>query len=236
MSKDIDLDLYYVYDRSPQTVSKSFEDILSRHIESGLPKHYLLNEFDIKENSFFIKKMFSRRGKSFRELVRAGEGVARDLLNIFGLAYFECIRNNCSQVESNSISVAARQWFHHDKEINIEYDLRRLLRRIVHETVNKHGSHYFLLKQEYAGVDILQRLLDKRVIHLIVKGYADHYTTFQRYNIYSLDYGLYLDIMETGRFALKARLQKATSDHQITPYGDKRKIKRIVLDESLLQD
>jgi hypothetical protein len=42
-------------------------------------------------------------------------------------------------------------------------------------------------------------LFDLRVLHLVQRGYADKDKPGVRYNIYTLDYGTYVDLMNTTR-------------------------------------
>ena len=43
---------------------------------------------------------------------------------------------------------------------------------------------------------MIQRLFDARVIHFVKRGYADKDNPGVRYNIYTLDYGTYVDLLK----------------------------------------
>ncbi len=54
----------------------------------------------------------------------------------------------------------------------------------------------FLLPKELASHPLIQRLFDLRVLHLVQRGYADKDRPGVRYNIYTLDYGTYVDLLK----------------------------------------
>ena len=96
---NIDLDDYFVYARTPDPVVEVFEELLYRHLQAELPDDYLDGEYGIKSASTLRARLFTERD-TFVELVRAGEGVVRDLLGIFQQAYFRAYRQRGSKVES----------------------------------------------------------------------------------------------------------------------------------------
>ena len=57
-----------------------------------------------------------------------------------------------------------------------------------------------------------------------------------RYNIYALDYGTYVDLMNTSRKPEMGFEETQTSDEReyVVPFDDKRSIRRIILTESIL--
>ena len=86
ISAFLDIDDYYVYDRNPNGITDAFADILVRHLSNELPQGYLAR-LGIEQNTKLASRLFTER-KVFQELVRAAEGVARDLINIFSKGYF----------------------------------------------------------------------------------------------------------------------------------------------------
>ena len=69
-----------------------------------------------------------------------------------------------------------------------------------------------------------------------VRRYADKDKPGVRYNIYSLDYGTYVDLMNTSK---KPDLGFTVSESErpedfVVPFDDKRSIRRIILPESIL--
>lgn len=178
-------------------------------------------------------KLFTSK-VAFKEVVRASEGVARDLINIFTKAFFEGHRRGLANVDKEAILEAARQWFEQDKENSLDEELHTVLRRIVEEVIGHKKTRSFLLPRELEKNPIIQRLFDARVLHLMRRGYADKDNPGLRYNIYSLDYGTYVDLLKTSKAPqielMDIELEPDT-DQFLVPFDDKRSIRRIVLTE-----
>jgi hypothetical protein len=170
-------------------------------------------------------------------LVRASEGVARDLINIFSKAYFVAHRKNKEKIEREAVLEAARQWFEQDKERNLSDTLRAVLRRITDEVIGNRKARSFLLPRELRSNSIIQQLFDLRVLHLVQRGYADKDKPGVRYDIYALDYGTYVDLMNTSRKPDLGFEVPSEDDHQdyVVPFDDKRSIRRIILTPEILE-
>jgi len=237
ISTALDIDDYYVYDRSPQEVSDAFSEMLYRHIETDVPSDYLKNTYSITNNKTFITKIFTTPD-TFRELVRAAEGVARDLINIFTIAFFDCERRRRDKIDKNSVLDAARQWFERDKSQSLSDLLRFILENIVQEVIGSKKARSFLLPRELEKHELVLQLLDARVLHLVHRGYADKDNPGRRYNIYTLDYGTYVDLINTSKQPELELLLEADDnqigEERIVPFDDKRSIRRIVLTNEFL--
>ena len=136
---------------------------------------------------------------TFQELVRASEGVVRDLINIFISAYFDSQRKGRDKIENKSIIEAARQWFEQDKSQNLDDELGRILEKIVNEVIGQKKARSFLIPRDLEKHPYIRKLFDFRVLHLMKRGYADKDNPGVRYNIYSLDYGTYVDLKHTSK-------------------------------------
>lgn len=178
--------------------------------------------------------------------MRASEGVARDLINIFNKAFFDAQKRGLANIEKRAILEASRQWFEQDKEDSLDDELRAVLKRIVEEVIGHRRARSFMLARELERNSKIQRLFDARVLHLMQRGYADKDNPGSRYNIYTLDYGTYVDLINTSKqpeMGLIERTDKPNSgdmpadeeaDQFIVPFDDKRSIRRIVLTEEYL--
>jgi hypothetical protein len=168
--------------------------------------------------------------------VRSSEGVARDLINIFSHAYFSAHRRGKDKIDKSAVIEAARLWFEQDKTRNLDEHLHVVLRRIVEEVIGGRKARSFLLSRELGNHPVIQRLFDLRILHLVQRGYADKDRPGVRYNIYTLDYGTYVDLMNTSkRPDLGFSIENAEdSENFLVPFDDKRSIRRIVLTEDIL--
>jgi hypothetical protein len=232
VSASLDIDDYYVYDRNPERITDIFADMLYKHLRNEFPSDY----DPLGSGRALASKVFTERA-TFEELVRASEGVARDLINIFGSAYFAAVRKGAQKIERAEVVEAARQWFEADKVQNLDDKLRTILQRIVADVIGSKRARSFLLPRELEKHPIIQKLFDLRILHLMRRGYADKDNPGVRYNIYTLDYGTYVDLMNTskkpdvGLFPL----EEVVRTEFIVPFDDKRSIRRIVLPANILE-
>lgn len=234
ISTAIDIDDYYVFDRNPDNVTDVFAEILYRHIQSEVPEGYLKSEYNIDSGSSLVSKMFTSKA-TFQELVRASEGVLRDLINIFISAFFDSQRKGRDKIEHQSIVEAARQWFEQDKSQNLDEELRRILEKIVNEVIGQKKARSFLIPRDLEKHHAIQRLFDLRVLHLMRRGYADKDNPGVRYNIYSLDYGTYVDLKHTSKQPELVFFEdREDSADFVVPFDDRRKIRRIILTSDIL--
>jgi hypothetical protein len=236
ISTGLDIDDYYVFDRNPEVITEAFTEMLFRHIRSELPERYLAETYGIHSGRIFVGRLFVNRN-AFEELVRASEGVARDLISIFFSAYFASQRKGKERIERKAILEAAGQWFEQDKSKNLDDTLREALQRIIEEVIGKRKARSFLLPSNLENHIIIQRLFDARVLHLMQRGYADKDNPGVRYNIYTLDYGTYVGLLGTTKqpdLGLKVASDAPSSDF-VVPFDDKRRIRRIILSENILR-
>ena len=102
--------------------------------------------------------------------------------------------------------------------------------------IGKRKARSFLLPRELEHHATVQRLFDARVLHHMQRGYADKDNPGTRYNIYTLDYGTYVDLLNTSK---QPDLDLPVSDEYdgedfVVPFDDKRSIRRIILTEAAL--
>ncbi len=205
-----------------------------KHLSSELPEGYLGEKHSIVTPRQFSSRLFTERNTSI-ELARASEGVIRDLINIFTQAYFHAQRRGRGSIDKKAVLESARLWFEQDKAQYLDDHLQEVLRRIVDEVIGKRRARSFLLPRQLERHPTIQRLLDARVLHHMQRGYADKDNPGIRYNIYAIDYGAYVDLIGTSKEPeLDLQFDSAQPDI-VVPFDDKRSIRRIVLDESILR-
>lgn len=238
ISADIDIDDYFVYEKNPNQITAKFADIIYKHIKCDLPANYLESKFKISSGSKLVAKLFTHKN-SFEELIRASEGVIRDFICIFSMSFFDSQRKGRSNIENKSVLEAARTWFEQDKSRNISDQLQAVLGKIVSEVIGNKRARSFLIPRELESHSVIQQLFDLRLIHIMKRGYADKFNPGIRYNIYSLDYGTYVDLINTSKepeMDLKAIPTDAEIDEKdfVVPFDDKRSIRRIILTKDIL--
>jgi hypothetical protein len=235
ISTNLDIDEYYVYDRNPVEITKVFSEILFKHLKSELEDKYLEEKYNIKTESQFIQGLFSGK-PAFNELVRASEGVIRDFINIFNISFFDTQRKNSKNIDKKTIVESGRQWFENDKSKNLDDNLHQKIRLIIDEVIGRKRARSFLVSRELERHPVIQQLFDARVIHLVKKGYSDKDNPGIRYNIYTLDYGTYVDLINTSKQPeIDFKLEPNEDIESVVPFDDKRSIRRIILTKEILE-
>jgi hypothetical protein len=94
-----------------------------------------------------------------------------------------------------------------------------------------------MIERDLEQHQIIQQLSDLRIIHLIKRGYADKDNPGRRYNIYTLDYGTYVDLKHTSKqpeLDLFSTMDGDELSQRVVPFDDKRSIRRIILTKEIL--
>lgn len=229
-----DLDDSYVFDRNPDHVTNLYSDIIYRHLCLEMKNEVLSEKYKVNDGKTLQSRMFSDKN-TFKELSRAAEGVIRDLINIFNIAFFAAQRKGQDKIDKKSVIEAARKWFEQDKANNLDEPMRSVLTKIVDVVIGERRAKSFLLHRELEKHPMIQKLFDARVIHHIQRGYADKDNPGIRYNIYTLDYGTYVDLIGTSKQPQIEMHEDDGSGEIVVPFDDKRSIRRIILNSGVLE-
>lgn len=231
ISAGLDLDDYSVFDRNPEGVAETFRKLLYRHLITELPEDYLLKTAAISHQGELINALFSAQ-KTFIELVRSAEGVARDFINICVKTVFDSLRRGRSKIDMQAVNESARQWYEQDKQPQLDATQLRVLSKVVSMVIGEKKARSFMVERGEANHPTIRSLFDFRVLHLIRRGYADKSNPGLRYNIYTLDYGTYVDLLKTKQapeLDFRAIDEPELESDRIVPFDDKRSIRRIIL-------
>lgn len=225
------LDEYMVFDNDEEKSSSFFKELLFHHF-IGVTE--IDDSLNIKTPDDFINSTFTQIN-TFTEFVRASEGVPRDAINILSIA---AIKADDAKISIDHIRYAARTWYTRGKEkaIASREEAFALLQWIRHEVIGERNSRAFLLKANHRD-NLIDHLFDARVLHIIKENVSGKDALGVRYNVYSIDYGCYVDLINTvnapkGLF-IATELSNENLD-EITyidvPKTDYRAIRRAVLD------
>lgn len=239
ITANLDLDDYYVYERNPDRVEEIFAAVLYKHVASGLDAE-VRNEYGIRDATAFRSRVFTERG-AFVELVRAGEGVVRDFLGIFGSAFFRATRSGRKKIDLRSVEDAARDWYETDKSASLSDEQHRALRLLIDNVIATRQTKMFMLSREQADHPMILSLFDLRLLHLIERGYSDKENPGLRYNIYALDYGTYVELKRTkvepdGVLSADGAAAEVRLGERLVPLADKRSIRRVILQTSIFDE
>lgn len=239
ITANLDLDDYYVYERNPHKVEDIFAQVLYKHVAAGIDAE-VLSAHSIRDATSFRSRIFTERA-TFVELVRAGEGVVRDFLGIFGAAFFKAAGSGRQKIDLHSVEEAARDWYETDKSASLSDQQHDALHRIIRDVIGARQTKMFMLSREHANHPMIQSLFDLRLIHLIERGYSDKENPGLRYNIYALDYGTYVDLKRTkvepaGVLFVGEDHEGQAGGERLVPLADKRSIRRVILQPAIFDD
>jgi hypothetical protein len=141
------------------------------------------------------RRAFTQR-TAMDDFVRAAEGVPRDAINILRAA---AQRADADPIAVEHIRAAARRWYLNDKEKDVPDEARLLLHWIVDVVIGERRARAFLLEQAHRDEELIETLYDARVLHVIKRGVAAQDRAGVRFDVYALDYGCYVELINTAR-------------------------------------
>lgn len=218
------LDDFMVFGNNKVQSLAFFRDLIFRHTNSMLPEGEKYND-----SNTLIKDIFTQE-PAFDELVFAAEGVPRDAFNILAKAITE---DYCNKVSVNNIRKAAKKWYNEDK-LNSVISYRHaqsLLTWILEKVINQRRARAFLLRNDIE-YNLIDYLYDSRILHIIKQDISSRDTPGMKYNVYSIDYGCYVELINTTRFPLglfEEELENGVIEYCQVPRDDYRSIRRAIL-------
>jgi hypothetical protein len=232
VAANIDLDEFMVFEQNELRARTFFLGLLFKHLTAGVDADQRVRGLTTEDD--LIRLGFTDV-RAFDELVRAAEGVPRDAINIAAKAAMQAFD---SRISVPNVRAAARTWFQADKEATLRSrdDARRLLNWIVDKVIKEKRARGFLVDQKSTGSPLLMALFDARVLHLVRRGYSAQDEPGERYDVYVIDYGAYVDLIHT-KSAPQGVLPGEFPDHPYVdvPTQDLRAIRRAVLDLNAFQ-
>lgn len=232
VAANVDLDEFMVFEQNEEQARSFFRGLLYKHITAGQEDKVDPLIASMKNEAELIRDGFTDR-RAFDELVRAAEGVPRDAINIAARA---ALRASSSKISVPDVRAAARAWFQNDKEAALRGrpNALPLLNWIIDRVIREKRARGFLVSQRSAGAALLLALFDARVLHVVRKGYSAQDQPGERYDVYVIDYGAYVDLIHTkseplGTLPLEG-INDEDTDYVEVPTQDLRAIRRAVLD------
>lgn len=223
---DLDLDDFMVFENDAEKAKEFFRDLLFRHITALMDEDPELGGL---ATAMELQRAAFTQRNAIDDFVRAAEGVPRDAINILRLA---ATRANEDPIAVEHVRVAARRWYLQNKEKEVPEDAKALLHWIIDEVIGKRQARAFLLQQGESGHELISALYDARVLHVIRRGVAAQDRAGVRFDVYAIDYGCYVELINTAR-APQGLYQVGTDEEGEwveVPHGDYRSIRRAILD------
>lgn len=223
----ISLDEFLVFDNNPDLAKHFFRELLYRHVNAlAVSTAEMVVPATPAE---FVGALFTQR-PAFEEFVRSAEGVPRDAINIIGIAAQKAMDNAISVPD---VRAAARTWYTRAKQqaVATKPQAQTLLNWIIDQVIQHRQARAFLLGVG-ANDELIDFLYDARVLHVIRQGVSAQDFPGRRFNVYALDYGCYVDLINTSRapqglFEVDLDGSEGYID---VPHTDFRSIRRAILD------
>lgn len=226
IAADINLDDFMVFDNDAQRATLFFKDLLYKHYQA------VNDDNPIKSPNDLVREAFTQ-SNVFDEFVRAAEGVPRDSINIAILAAQKAMSRS---IAMDDVRSAARNWYQRDKGSSFESSssARNLLHWIIDEVIGQRKARAFLLRKDVKH-ELIDYLFDGRVLHILKRNISTHEQPGIRYDVYKLDYGCYVDLINTIRSPQNLLpglndLSLFNQDAVEVPQDDYRTIRRAILD------
>ncbi len=205
-SADLNLDDFMVFDNDADRATIFFKELLFRHMQ-------VVEDADIasgpRNSDELVAQGFTQRSV-FDEFVRATEGVPRDAINIISHAAQRALDDKISM---NHLRVAARNWYQRDKYPGLRGNNRAddLLHWIIDIVIGTRRARAFLLRNDVSH-ELIDVLFDARVLHVLKRNISGRDQPGVRYDVYKLDYGCYVDLINTAKAPLGLLLGIADSN------------------------
>ncbi len=225
VSADLNLDDFMVFDNNAERAKEFFGELLFKHVAAILP-NTVRSARDLRSSAF-------TQHNAFDEFVRAAEGVPRDAINVITLA---SLRATEEPISVHHIRGAAKTWYQRDKEAAVSANplAHKLLNWIIDKVIAHRRARAFLLRSDIAH-PLIEALFDARVLHVLKKSVSSPDNPGDRFNVYGLDFGCYVDLIATAKAPQGLFAKDGTEKFLDVPPDDYRSIRSAVLDLDLFK-
>ena len=228
ISAALNLDDFMVFDNNEEKAVAFFKALVLKHVQAALESEGL----GIPQNEAALLSQGFTQANAFDEAVRACEGVPRDAIHILSHA---AQRAGDTTISVGDVRTAAQQWYQASKDaaVSSHEQAKGLLMWVVDKVIKERQTKAFLLESGTRD-PLVDFLYDERVLHVLRKGMSAQDEPGKRYHVYGIDYGCYVDLINTAR-APRGLLDLGIASPEISvavPKTDFRSIRRCVLELS----
>lgn len=222
ISADIDLDDFMVFDNDSARSKAFFEQLIYNHLSAIAGSE--IREY---QNAAALRAALFNQVPTFEEFVRASEGVPRDALHLLSAAAKTGFGKTFT---IPVVRKSAETWYARDKLSTIAEanQIVDFLQRVIDEVIGHRRARAFLFRSDAKRPEI-EELFDARLLHILKKNISSHDKPGVRYNAYKLDYGCYVNLMNTAA-ATKGLLSAEGETYIDVPPDDWRSIRNAILD------
>lgn len=227
VSPAINLDDYLVFDNNEERAKQFFRTLITNHL-TVIAKE-IHQDLGNRTANQLLNAAFTQ-DNVYVEFVRATEGVPRDAMHILANA---AQRATDVPISMPILRHAAYTFFQTDKYSAIQSNAEnsRLLDWIRDEVIGTRKTRAFMLPVGKTD-KIIDRLFDRRALHILSRTMSAAHRPGERFFVYKLDYGCYVDLVNTDKFPdglLLSGLPEMFVDFDV-PVDDGRSYRRAILD------
>jgi len=230
MGAGINLDDFLVHEGNEERAREFFKQLFYKQVQSVAAVNEQQEALGLLRGPSDLVSLGFTDSRAFDELVRAAEGVPRDALHIAGKA---ALRAGSDRLSVPGIRGAAQSHYQTDKFPALRHreEAQQLLTWIVDRVIRELRARAFLVNTRSGSDPLLLSLFDARVLHIVRRGYSAQDQPGERYDVWSIDYGAYVDLLQT-KYAPVGALAVGADDHTAidVPMQDLRAIRRAILD------
>lgn len=222
-SADLNMDDFMVFDNDEDRATTFYRALIYKHFRAMAESEEIA---DVPSSAEELTRMAFTQENVFREFVRAAEGIPRDAFYILSLA---AQRSFSSSISMDTIRISTKTWYQRDKEAAVAAspEALRLLHWIIDKVIAHRRARAFLLERTVSH-ELIDRLFDARVLHLLKRNISAHDQPGVRYDVYKIDYGCYVDLLSTVR-SPQGLLESDDGGYVDVPPDDYRAIRRAIL-------
>ncbi|WP_328442738.1 hypothetical protein [Amycolatopsis sp. NBC_00438] len=228
---NLNLDDFMVFEQNQEQARTFFSNLFFKHLTSGADEDMQIAGL---ERAIDLIRLGFTDTRAFDELVRASEGVPRDAIYIAAKAAMQA---RDSKISVPIVQDAARAWYQSDKAraLRAHPEPDRLLKWLIDKVIRAKKARGFLVNERDADDPVLLALFDARVLHIVRRGYSAQDQPGERFDVWVIDYGAYVDLIHT-TYAPQGLLpfdgENGEEQHigLDVPVQDLRAIRRAILD------
>jgi hypothetical protein len=203
---------------------------------SRVGERFMEINFGVLDSAGFETRLFETPEDAvFGELIRASGGVVRDFLKIFSLAFARAHEDpDKERIDTATVRAAARDWYVNEKTQDLTATQSDLLASLVAYVLGN-GARCFLIERKSAEMEAsLSELFDRRLVHLVRRGFGDIRAPGQTVDIYALDYGCYVDYLDPDETVDDYFLEKARGQTDLISPFRGASIPRVMVGDEVL--
>lgn len=222
----IDLDDYLVFDRNSEKALEFFKGLMAKHLKSVAEELAV----EVPQDTEELVAAAVTQENVFREFVIATEGVPRDALHILQRA---ATKADNDLISLPTLKEAVLAYYQTDKynSINENPRLRELLEWIRDRVKGDRRTRAFLIPVGEED-ELIDELFDRRALHILNRSMSAAHRPGDRFIVYKLDYGCYIDLRATDKFPEGLLFANDNENIELAnvPEDDARSYRRAILD------